>query len=386
MMIASAKVPVTVVCGPLGSGKSTLLRYILTQKHGMRIAVIENEFAGSIGVEGMILKDGVDGATVSDFIELANGCVCCSQRDGLVQALQQLIASGRTFDAILVETSGLANPGPVASIFWTDVGENSALILDSIVTVVDAVNFERQMHLAETVGACAEVEDQVGYADVLLLNKVDAVSETELGRVEERLRSTSSAEIYRTSFGALDLNRILSRGFYACGGIGIVPAAKYTAASPTKHIHTPAVESFELQCIKPVYLTAVERWLGSLLWDHEIVSLGAVVRSGPDAISVAPAAEHALLVLRAKGILFGIDDRGIVERGDPVSDGHPCWFLLQAVHELFEVSLLSGAALTGRQQVTDGPASRLVVIGRGMTHSSLQSSFETTSCARFQAL
>jgi len=92
MAVPSERVPVTIICGPLGAGKSTLLRFILTQQHGYKIAVIENEFAGSVGVEGLILKDGVGGGPVPEMLELANGCVCCSQRDGLVQALTALMS------------------------------------------------------------------------------------------------------------------------------------------------------------------------------------------------------------------------------------------------------------------------------------------------------
>jgi G3E family GTPase len=393
---AQQKTPVTVIAGPLGAGKSTLLRHIITEQHGSRIALIENEFAGSVGVEGMILKDGVEGDAVAEFVELANGCICCSQRDGLVQTLHLLMSSGREFDAILVETSGLANPGPVASIFWTDTEEALSLTLDGIVTLVDAANFERQMHLAETIGACAELADQVGYADVILLNKADTVLPDVLDRIEQRLRGMSSATIHRTSYGRLELTHILNLHCYdgesgtdsllSLGSPKIPPvlAAACSDGTPLitmSHTHSSGVAALELHCSGPLSIDSVQRWLGSLLWDHEVpmkpvVSNAAVIADAacPDGSELPP----GLLVLRAKGLLLGFDDRAGAESGVGCS---PAWFLLQSVHETFDITAVSGAALSACH---DGmQESRVVLIGRSLPSIAvLQSSFEVTCTSR----
>lgn len=320
----------------------------------------------------MILKDGVEGSAVAEFVELSNGCVCCSQRDGLVQTLELLMARSQRFDAILVETSGLANPGPVASVFWTDSEEMASLQLDSIVTVIDAVHFELQMSLAASVGACAELEDQVGYADTLIVNKADAVSADTLGRVEAQLRAMGDADdVLRASFGVVPLERILRRRCYAVAdGDGRVPrrfdpgyalvSAGTPAAAPAApeaaHAHSLGVSAVEVRCPGPVSVEAVERWLGSLLWERELPA------------PPGGAATPGLLVLRAKGLLFGS------RAGEP-----PSWHLLQAVHELFEVSALAGAALEGAAGRPLG--SRVVVIGRGLSEGDLQRSFAAHAVA-----
>ena len=301
--------------------------------------------------------------------------VCCSQRDGLVQALQQLMARSTRFDAILVETSGLANPGPIAGVFWTDAEETASLQLDSVLTVIDAAHFELQMDLAAAVGACGELEDQVGYADTIIVNKIDAVAPDVLTRVESRLRGMGDADvILRASYGVVPLDRILHRCCYATAGRGALlsrrlqriepalpradSALASAAALPSVHAHSEGVSAVELQCSLPVNIEAVERWLGALLWDKEL--LGAVGEGSagrPDAL-------QPLLILRVKGLLFG-------SRAPTEPSG---WFLLQSVHELFEVSPLTGAAAL-ESAASRPPGSRVIVIGRGLAEGALQRSF-----------
>src|SRR5271168_4250129 len=167
----SARVPVTVLTGFLGAGKTTLVNRILSEQHGKRIAVIENEF-GEVGVDHELVI-GAD----EEIFETANGCICCTVRGDLIRVLNQLRKRRDRFDYILVETTGLADPGPVAQTFFIDEDLREDFQLDAIVTLIDAAHIRGQL---ATVAAAAE---QVGFADVLLVNKTDLVNEAELARV-----------------------------------------------------------------------------------------------------------------------------------------------------------------------------------------------------------
>mmetsp|Transcript_19583 Transcript_19583/g.54621 ORF Transcript_19583/g.54621 Transcript_19583/m.54621 type:complete len:538 (-) Transcript_19583:181-1794(-) len=168
--IIHAQCPVTILSGFLGSGKTTLIQYILkSPNHGKRIAVIENEFGEGLAIESLIARDGIDpgSGSLQELIELPNGCVCCTVKDSLVETLENLVAKRSDLDYILIEASGMADPGPIASVFWLDDALESRLKLDGIVTLVDG------RHILDQLEATEEAARQIAYADRILLNKVD---------------------------------------------------------------------------------------------------------------------------------------------------------------------------------------------------------------------
>ncbi|KXZ54969.1 hypothetical protein GPECTOR_3g136 [Gonium pectorale] len=224
-------VPVTIVTGFLGAGKTTLVRNILTANHGYRIAVILNEFGEDVGIESSFVQsqEGLQGAD-GEWVELTNGCMCCAVKSDFLQALESLLerpglaSGGRAFDYILIETSGLANPGPIATALWTDSELESRVNLDGVVTVVDAVNIDRQLHEPRPRGAVNEAQLQVAYADIVVLNKLDLVDEEALIRAEADIRAINSGvSIVRTQRSTVELGLILNRNGYSHKGELILP-------------------------------------------------------------------------------------------------------------------------------------------------------------------
>jgi len=245
MSVIPSRVPVTVLTGFLGSGKTTLLNRILSEKHGKRIAVIENEF-GEVGVDSELVIGAEE-----ELFETNNGCICCTVRGDLIRILGQLMKRRDRFDYILIETTGMADPGPVAQTFFLDDELKNQFALDAIVTMVDAKHFEQ--HVDEL----NEPAEQVAFADLVLLNKTDLVDDAALARIEGRIRGINgTAKIHRTknadvaiekvlNVGAFDLNRALQvdEAFlepeypFEWGGVYQLAAGDYQLRTRGEHDH-----------------------------------------------------------------------------------------------------------------------------------------------------
>ena len=188
-MTEKKQIPVTVLTGYLGAGKTTLLNRILSEDHGRRYAVVVNEF-GEIGIDGDLILRADE-----ELFEMNNGCICCTIRGDLIKTLHGLLNKGGDFDAIVVETTGIADPGPVAQTFFVDGYLRSKTELDSVTTVVDA------KHVQQRLDDSREAVEQIAFADQIVLNKTDLVSEDELRGVEMRLRKINPlAPIHRRQF------------------------------------------------------------------------------------------------------------------------------------------------------------------------------------------
>src|SRR6187401_1464279 len=199
----TAKTPVTVLTGYLGAGKTTLLNRILSENHGKKYAVIVNEF-GEIGIDNDLIV-GAD----EEVFEMNNGCICCTVRGDLIRIIDGLMRRKGKFDAIIVETTGLADPAPVAQTFFVDENVGSRTKLDAVVTVADA------KWLTDRLKDAPEAKNQIAFADVILVNKIDLVTPAELREVEARIRAINPyAKLHKTERSQIALSEILGRNAF----------------------------------------------------------------------------------------------------------------------------------------------------------------------------
>jgi len=264
---ARGLVPVTILTGFLGSGKTTLLNHILTQSHGLKIAVIENEF-GEVGIDDALLKRNMKQQSDEELIEMMNGCICCTVRKDLVEVLKKLAKrakGGLALDAIVIETTGMADPAPVAQTFFVDDEVGAFAKLDGIVTLVDAKHIEQHLDEEKPEGAENESVEQVAFADRLILNKIDVVpDEKDLERIESRLRAINKfAPIVRTSQSKIDVANVLN--------IGSFDLERTLKNDPeflnteNEHEHDATISSVGVSVNGDLNLTALQDWLNGIL-------------------------------------------------------------------------------------------------------------------------
>jgi G3E family GTPase len=342
---ASTKIPVTVLTGYLGAGKTTLLNRILSEPHGKKFAVIVNEF-GEIGIDNELVVNADE-----EVFEMNNGCICCTVRGDLVRIIDGLMRRKGKFDAIIVETTGLADPAPVAQTFFMDEAVGAKTKLDAVVTVADA------KWLSDRLKDAPEAKNQIAFADVILLNKTDLVAPEELNELEARIRGLNPyARLHRTERAKIDINEVLARNAFDLDRILTIEpdflqvenhdhdhhhnhgdhdhgVHHHHRGNGLKHYHDEDMQSIALRTDKALNPDKFFPWIQDL-----------VAKDGPN-------------ILRCKGILSFKDD--------------PERFVFQGVHMI----------LDGDHQrpwrADEARDSRVVFIGRNLSEDKIRHGFES---------
>ena len=314
------QLPVTLLAGFLGSGKTTLLNYILKQNHGKRIAVIENEF-GEIGID----SEFVIGAD-EDIFEMSNGCICCSIRGDLIETLNRLLERQQKFNYILIESTGLASSGPIAQAFLIEDEISKSLFLDGIVTLIDAKHISNNLNEQEVVW------EQIAFANVILLNKADLVTETEMEKLEKQMHQINpTAKVCKTTNAVIDLDQILD-----IGGFDLKIELETVTFNTHHHETDEAISSVSLSFPGHVDPDRLNLWLQMLL------------------------IQEGMNVFRAKGIL---NVEGSSER-----------YLFQSVYMMFEGRF-------DKPWGSNSPLNKMVFIGQNLNPQRLEESLKNFTAA-----
>lgn len=268
MVEENNRVPVTILTGYLGSGKTTLINHILTSKeHGKKLAIIENEF-GDVGIDDALMAKNMKEHSAEEIIEMMNGCICCTVRQDLVLVLKKFVdrieKGTLKLDGIIIETTGMADPSPVAQTFFVDEMVQEVFRLDGIVTMVDAKHIVQHLDDPRPEGQENEAVEQVAFADRMILNKIDLVSEEEITKVEARLKSiNASAPIVRVEQSKVSVDNVLNlRAFDLQKTLDMDPEFLNT---DNEHEHDHTVSSVGIVDKRPLDLDALMRWVHYLL-------------------------------------------------------------------------------------------------------------------------
>ncbi|XP_072695304.1 zinc-regulated GTPase metalloprotein activator 1B isoform X7 [Canis lupus baileyi] len=322
-----AKIPVTIITGYLGAGKTTLLNYILTEQHSKRVAVILNEFGEGSAVEkSLAVSQG--GELYEEWLELRNGCLCCSVKDNGLRAIENLMQKKGKFDYILLETTGLADPGAVASMFWVDAELGVDIYLDGIITVVDSKYGLKHLEEEKPDGLINEASRQVALADIIIINKTDLVSEEDLSKLRAAIR--------------VDLSNVLDlHAFDSLSGISLQKKLQHVPATQPHLDQSIITVTFEVP--GNAKEESLNVFIQNLLWEKNI-------RNKDD---------DCMEVIRLKGLV------SIKDKAKQV--------IVQGVHELYD---LEETPLSWKDDTER--TNRLVLIGRNLDKEILRQLFVAT--------
>ncbi|GGE57636.1 CobW family GTP-binding protein [Priestia taiwanensis] len=242
------KIPVTILTGFLGSGKTTLLNHILTAKHGKKIAVIVNEI-GKVGIDNQLVMN-----TDEEVMEMTNGCICCSVRGDLLVALKKLLQAEKEFEAVVIETTGLASPGPIIGTFFLDPVVQEAYNIDGVITVVDSYHIKK--HLEKGI----EAGEQIAFADRILMNKVDLIEGEEAGEIETLLHSLNpTATVIRSKNTEVDVEDLLHIGTFSMKDKLELHNVEHDGG------HLKDITSFVIREERPLNMQQVNEWMTAVV-------------------------------------------------------------------------------------------------------------------------